>query len=74
MTALRRLAAVQLSENNIPQLEALAERLIRSPGGAAIGYTLRGVVAHNIDRAISQIRERSKPARNPKDPWPRYAL
>ena len=47
MTALRRLAAVQLSENNIPQLEALAERLIRSPGGAAIGYTLRGVVAHN---------------------------
>ncbi|HLN28196.1 MAG TPA: tetratricopeptide repeat protein [Gemmataceae bacterium] len=47
VTALRRLAAVQLSENNIPQLEALAERLIRSPGGAAIGYTLRGVVAHN---------------------------
>ena len=47
VTALRRLAAVQLSANDIPQLEALAERLIRSPGGAAIGYTLRGVVAHN---------------------------
>ena len=30
--------------------------------------------ADRIDRAISQIRERSKPARNPKDLWPRYAL
>jgi tetratricopeptide (TPR) repeat protein len=47
VTALRRLAAVQLSENNTPQLEGLADRLIRTPGGAAIGYTLRGVVAHN---------------------------
>ena len=53
VTALRRLAAVQLSENNIPQLETLADRLIRSPGGAAIGYTLRGVVAHN-DRNYEQ--------------------
>ncbi len=47
VTALRRLAAVQLSENNVPQLNGLADRLIRTPGGAAIGYTLRGVVAHN---------------------------
>ena len=47
ITALRRLAAVQLSENNIPQLQALADRLIGSPGGVAIGYTLRGVVDHN---------------------------
>ena len=47
VTALRRLAAVQLSENNTPQLESLADRLIRIPSGAAIGYTLRGVVAHN---------------------------
>jgi tetratricopeptide (TPR) repeat protein len=47
VTALRRLAAVQLTENNIPQLEALADRLINSPGGIAIGYTLRGAVAHN---------------------------
>jgi tetratricopeptide (TPR) repeat protein len=47
VTALRRLAAVQLSENNTPQLESLADRLIRIPNGAAIGYTLRGVVAHN---------------------------
>ncbi len=54
--ALRRLAAVELSENNIPQLEALAERLIHTPGGAAIGYTLRGVVAHidkNCEGAIA---------------------
>jgi tetratricopeptide (TPR) repeat protein len=47
VTALRRLAAVQLSENNAPQLEALAARLIRTPGGAAIGHTLRGAVAHH---------------------------
>jgi tetratricopeptide (TPR) repeat protein len=47
VTALRRLAAVQLSENNTPQLESLADRLIRIPSSAAIGYTLRGVVAHN---------------------------
>ena len=56
ITALRRLAAVQLSENNIPQLLALADRLIQSPGGAAIGYTLEGVVAHNdrnYERAIT---------------------
>jgi tetratricopeptide (TPR) repeat protein len=46
VTALRRLAAVQLTENNAPEIEALAERLIRTPGGAAIGHTLRGVVAH----------------------------
>ena len=57
VTALRRLAAVELSENNIPQLEALAERLIHTPGGAAIGYTLRGVVAHddkNCEGAIAR--------------------
>ena len=47
VTALRRLAAVQFTENNIPQLERLADRLIASPGGMAIGYTLRGAVAHN---------------------------
>jgi tetratricopeptide (TPR) repeat protein len=46
VTALRRLAAVQLSENNVPQLLGLAERLIAIPEGAAIGYTLRGMVAH----------------------------
>lgn len=46
VTALRRLAAVQLTENNVPQLNGLAERLIQTPGGAAIGYTLRGAVAN----------------------------
>lgn len=46
VTALRRLAAVRLTENNLPQLEALADRLIAIPGGVAIGSTLRGVVAH----------------------------
>jgi tetratricopeptide (TPR) repeat protein len=47
VTALRRLAAVQLTVNNLPQLEALADRLIHTPGGMAMGYTLRGAVAHN---------------------------
>jgi tetratricopeptide (TPR) repeat protein len=47
ITALRRLAAVQLSENNIPQLNALADRLIHTPGGAVMGYTLEGVVAQS---------------------------
>jgi tetratricopeptide (TPR) repeat protein len=47
VTALRRLAAVQLSMSNIPQLLALAQRLEKVPGGAALGATLRGVVAHN---------------------------
>jgi tetratricopeptide (TPR) repeat protein len=46
ITALRRLAAVQITENNLPQLEALADRLISSPGGVAMGHTLRGAVAH----------------------------
>ena len=60
ITALRRLAAVQLSENNIPQLLALAGRLIQSPGGAAIGYTLEGVVAHNdrnYERAVKAFEQ-----------------
>ena len=59
ITALRRLAAVQLSENNIPQLEALAERLKQSPGGAAIGYTVEGIVAHNdrnYERAVAAFK------------------
>ena len=46
VTALRRLAAIQLSDYNTPELNVLAERLIHNPGGAAIGYTLRGVVAY----------------------------
>jgi tetratricopeptide (TPR) repeat protein len=47
LTALRRLAAVQLTEKNQPQLQGLADRLIAAPGGATIGYTLRGTEAYN---------------------------
>jgi tetratricopeptide (TPR) repeat protein len=51
ITALRRLAAVRLSQNGAKnfndELVALADRLIKIPGGAAIGYTLKGVVYHN---------------------------
>ena len=47
VTALRRLAAVQFTQNNIPEMLKLADRLIRVPSGRAIGYTLQGVVYHN---------------------------
>jgi tetratricopeptide (TPR) repeat protein len=47
VTALRRLAAVHLSQSNIPAILKLTESLDRIPDGAAIGATLRGVVAHN---------------------------
>jgi tetratricopeptide (TPR) repeat protein len=47
VTALRRLAAVQLAQNNSEELLKLADRLGRVPGGAVVGQTLRGVVYHN---------------------------
>lgn len=58
-------AARQLAPRQVDVLHSLVTvyRLLGQPADA-----------DRIDRAISQIRERSKPARNPKDPWPRYAL
>lgn len=56
VTALRRLAAVQFTEKNIPQLESLANRLIQNPNGMIIGYSLDGAVAHsekNYERAVA---------------------
>lgn len=47
VTALRRLAAVQLTRNDSDALMALSARLIRLPEGKAIGNTLLGVVQHN---------------------------
>ena len=47
VTALRRLAAVELAQNDVKDLLKLAERLSRIPDGAVIGCTLRGVVYHN---------------------------
>jgi tetratricopeptide (TPR) repeat protein len=47
VTALRRLAAVQLAQNNSEELLKLADRLGRIPNGAVIGQTLRGVIYHN---------------------------
>ena len=47
VTALRRLAAVQLAQNNTNELLSLADRLSGIPQGAVIGHTLRGVVFHN---------------------------
>jgi tetratricopeptide (TPR) repeat protein len=47
VTALRRLAAVQLAEKNADALLDLADRLSRISRGAITGETLRGVVYHN---------------------------
>jgi tetratricopeptide (TPR) repeat protein len=47
LTALRRLAAVQLARNNTHELHELAERISGTPGGAVLGHTLRGVIYHN---------------------------
>lgn len=47
VTALRRLAAVQLARNDNDALMALSDRLIRLPQGKAVGNTLLGVVQHN---------------------------
>ncbi len=49
LTALRRLAAVQLARNNTNELLKLAERISRTANGGVIGHTLRGVVYHNND-------------------------
>ncbi len=47
LTAMRRLAAVLLAQNQTEELLKLAERLERTSHGAVIGSTLRGVVHHN---------------------------
>jgi len=49
ITAMRRLAAVLLVQNQTEQLLELAQRLDRTSNGAVIGSTLRGVVYHNDD-------------------------
>ena len=41
------LAGVQMTQSNDAEVLKLADRLIRIPEGAAIGYTLRGVTQHN---------------------------
>ena len=45
--ALRRLAAVQMTQSNDAEVLNLASRLIQVPEGAAIGYTIQGEVHHN---------------------------
>lgn len=47
VSAMRRLAAVLLAQNQTDQLLKLAERIENTPHGAVIGTTLRGVVYHN---------------------------
>jgi tetratricopeptide (TPR) repeat protein len=47
VTAMRRLAAVLLAQNQTEELLKLAERLDHTSHGAIIGSTLRGVVYHN---------------------------
>ncbi len=53
--ALRRLAAVQISESRWAEALQTAKRLIAIPAGAVIGHTLAGVVHHNttnIDQSV----------------------
>ena len=60
VTALRRLAAVQFTQMNIPQLESLANRLIQTPHGEIMGYTLQGAVAHtnkDYERAVQAFEQ-----------------
>jgi tetratricopeptide (TPR) repeat protein len=45
--ALRRLAAVQISQTRWSEALALANRLIKIPAGVVIGHTLAGVVHHD---------------------------
>jgi tetratricopeptide (TPR) repeat protein len=47
VTAMRRLAAVLLSQNDKDQLLELADQLTRVPAGQVIGLMLRGTVYHN---------------------------
>lgn len=47
VTALRRLAVVQLPRDNTAEVVKLADRLCNIKSGAVIGYTVRGVVYHN---------------------------
>ena len=47
--ALRRMAAVQISERLWEDALSSAERLIKAPGGTVIGHTLAGVVNYNMN-------------------------
>src|SRR5579864_3934807 len=45
--ALRRLAGIQMTQGNAPEVLKLADRLIGIPESEAIGYTLRGIIEHD---------------------------
>ncbi len=45
--ALRRLAALEIARDNVPEATRLADRLIGIADGAVIGHTLKGVIAYN---------------------------
>ncbi len=55
VTALRRLAAVQLARNQTEELLRLADRLSQLAHGQVIGQTLRGVVFHNDRNEASAV-------------------
>ena len=48
--ALRRLAAVLISQSRWDEALAVADRLVRIPDGAVIGHSLAGVVHHDTQR------------------------
>lgn len=45
--ALRRLAALEISRDNVPEASRLADRLIEIDEGRVIGLSLKGVIAYN---------------------------
>src|SRR4051794_8187093 len=53
--AMSRQAAVLLSQSRFDEADAMAERLIRTPGGAVIGYTLLGSVKHDLKESESAV-------------------
>lgn len=55
VTALRRLAGVQMTQGNDPEVLRLAERAIRIPEGAVIGYSLAGVVHHHSKHPLESV-------------------
>ena len=55
--ALRKLAALEIARDRVPEALSLADRLAAIPEGAVVGQTLRGVIYHNAG-----IPEQSAPA------------
>jgi Flp pilus assembly protein TadD len=67
---------LQNAREHLEKAQALAPEQVDVLRSLAITYQLlqQPVDATRIQETIIQLRERRKSARNPKDPWPAYAL